>query len=233
MIDFFTLLMLFSILEQRGRFMKRDGAFLFFTVSFLLFVPGCGRLIDWGKTQVEQGQDIKENLKPAKNYIRSTRTYDQFTLVGAFDSLWLSDEVRLIYSNLYQMKHGRTDEERNIFLRRQLEENNHFITFYLLSACDITIGQKDSDWTVMLRIGNYNFVPTEFKTVDLSPEYKAIFGKHFNRFKTAYILQFNAKDIEDTPLISPETKEIELLFRSVEKQVMHNWRLDGPNKLLA
>jgi len=213
--------------------MKRDAVFLFFTLSFLLFVSGCGRVIDWGKTQIEQGQELKENIKEAKKNVRSTRTYDQFTLVGAFDSLWLSDEVREAYARLYQIKHGRTDEEKKIFLRRQLEENNHFITFYLLSATDITVGEKDSDWTVLLKIDDYNFVPTEFKTVDLSPEYKEIFGKHFTRFKTAYILQFNAKDIEDVPLISPETQEIALLFRTVNKQVLHSWSLQKSDSVIV
>lgn len=196
-------------------------------------MSGCGRIIDWGKTQVEQGTELETNLKTAQNNIRSSRTYDQFTLIGAFDSLWLNDDVRDVYAELYKIKHGRTEQEKKVFLRRQLEENNHFISFYLLGATDIEIGEKDSDWTILLQIGDYNFVPTEFKTVELAPEYKAIFGKHFTRFKTAYILQFNAKDIDDNSLITPETKEVSLLFRTVKKQVLHTWHVDKEREVIA
>jgi len=196
-------------------------------------MPGCGRLIDWGKQEVEQGTDLEKDVKVAKDHVRSSRVYDQFTLLGAFDSLWLSDEVRDVYAHLYSLKHGRTQEEKKIFLRRQLEENNHFISFYLLSSADIVIGEKDSDWTILLQIDDYNFVPTEFKTVDLSPEHKSMFGKHFNKFKTAYILQFNAKDVEDISLIQSTTKEISLVFRTVDKEVLHTWDLDSSGRLLV
>ena len=102
-----------------------------------------------------------------------------------------------------------------------------------MGSTDIKIGEKDSDWTILLKIGDYNFVPTEFKTVDLSPEYKSIFGKEFTRFKTAYLLQFNAKDIEGISLIMPEIDEISLLFRTVEKQVLHTWKIDASGKIVA
>jgi len=199
-------------------------AFSFFSVFLFLFLlPGCGRIIDWGVENVDQGTNLCPNLCEARNQIRSSRIYDQFTLVGMFDSLWLNDLVREVYADLYALKHGRTEEEKKIFLRRQLEENNHFISFYVLSASEFVLGEVDSEWTLLLNIKDYYFVPTELKVVELVPEYEAIFGKKFNKFKTVYILRFNAKDIEDAPLIQPDTDSVNLVFRSVKKETVHAW----------
>lgn len=211
--------------------MKRNAIYIIVGFIFLMFLPGC-RLVDWGKSSVNQGIDLDQNIELARNYVRSSRVYDQFTLLGAFDSLWLADVVRETYADLYAVKHGKSEEEKKVFLRRQLEENNHFISFYLLSIADVVIGEKDSIWTIFLKIGDNNFMPTEFKTVELSPEYKRIFGKKFTRFKVAYILRFNAKDIEDISLIQPDIKKISLVFRTVNKEVEHTWDIDEKGQLI-
>ena len=206
--------------------MKRDITFFLLFSFTLIALPGFGRVIDWGKKSVDQGENIKKDLTKAKNHIVSSRIYDQFELVGSFDSLWLTDEVREAYADLYVLKRGRTEVEKKIFLRRQLEENNHFISFYMLSVADIVIGDKDSVWTVLLRIGDYNFMPTEFRSIELSSEYKSIFGKKFNRFKNAYIVRFNAKDIEDRSIIQPDTDTISLVFRTINKEAVQSWQID-------
>jgi len=211
--------------------MKRDLTFFFSVALFLGMLPGCGRIIDFGKSSVEQGEEIENDVEVARDYIRSSRTYDIFTLVGAFDSLWLADEVREMYTDLYALKYGKTEQEKKIFLRRQFEENIHFISFYLLSVADIPIGDKDSAWAIYLRLGDNNFVPVEFKKVELNPEFKLIFGKKFTRFKTAYLLRFNAKDIEDVSLINPGVDTVKLVFRTIEKEVIHEWNIDGKAQL--
>lgn len=211
--------------------MKRNALSFLSTLLFLAILPGCGRIIDWGKERVKQGTDNTKDVKVARDHIRSIRVYDEFTLLGAFDSLWLSDAVRNSYAELYALRHGKTDEAIKVFLRRQLEENNHFISFYVLSAVDISLGETNSDWNVFLKIGEHQFTPIELKTVDLSPEYIHIFGKKLNRFKMAYIVRFNAKDIEDRPLIQPSTPLISLVFKTVKKEVTQEWLLDSAGKL--
>jgi len=191
----------------------------------MMFLPGCGRIIDWGKKSVDQGKDVENELKSAKDTISSSRIYDQFTLAGAFDTLWLNDDVRSLYSDLYAKKRGKTESEKNLILRRQLEENNHFISFYVLCPADFVLGEKDSDWTVLLRVDGNCFAPTEFKKVELSPEYKLMFGKKMNRFKIAYVLRYNAKDIEDRLLIQSSTKMVDLVFRTTKKEIVQSWEV--------
>lgn len=213
------------ILKQRGQFMKLDIKVLFIFAIFLTVLPGCGRIVDWGKDNFYQGKNLDKNIEDVRRYIKSKRVYDQFTIVGHFDALWLSDDVRTDYSDVYCCRHSKNKEQKRMFLRRQLEENNHFITFYVLSLKDIVLGDKDSKWSVSLEISDRVFQPLEVKTIDLSPEYIDIFGKKYNKFKDVYLVYFNAKDVEDRYIIDEKTEKMVLVFRSVEKKIELSWDL--------
>jgi len=189
----------------------------------VLFLSGCGRIIDWGERTFTQAPALDSDIAQAQQYIRSVTMYDQLTTRARFDALWLSDEVRVNYANLYILKFGKTDEQKKVFLRRQLEENNHFITFYVLSTYEHPLGNSDSEWTFFLRIDDKNYAPIEIKAIDLSPEYIHIFGKKYSRFKVPYSIKFDAKDINDQFLITPETKNITLYGRSLKAEVIFMW----------
>lgn len=199
----------------------------------LFFLPGCGKLIDWGKDTFHQGKQLEMDREPARRDLNSVTVYDQFTTRAIFDVLWLSDDVRTVYANLYGSKYGKTEEQKKTFLRRQLEENKHFISFYVLSLYEVPLGDTGSKWSMFLRIGDKNYRPIEIKTIDLLPEYAYIFGKRFNRFKVAYSIKFDAQDIENRPLIRDEVKEIALYFRSIEKEASLAWQLHANETVAA
>jgi len=209
--------------------MKRNALFLLTNSIFMLFLltllPGCNKIIDWGKDNFYQGEKVEKDIDIARNYLKSQRVYDQFTISGHFDALWLSDEVRKVYTDIYCKRRSKTDEQKQIFLRRQLEENNHFITFYLLSLQHIVLGEAESTWSISLKVGDKSLNPVKIKTIDLSPEYLDIFGKKYNKFKDVYLVYFNAKDVEDNYIINEQTDNITLLFRSVDKELLLSWDL--------
>ena len=205
--------------------MKRDVIFLLVFAIILHFLPGCGRIIDWGKDNFYQGEKVEKEIESTKCYIKSKKVYDQFTLVGAFDALWLADPVRTVYANIYARKHGKTQEQKRVFLRRQLEENNHFIAFYVLSLKEFLLGDKDSQWTLLLKIKDKFFTPSEIKKIELCPAYKDIFGKKYNIFKDVYLVYFNAKDIEDNYILGESVDHMALLFRAMDKEVELSWDL--------
>lgn len=196
----------------------------------LVLLPGCGKIVDWGKETFNQKTSLDTQRDAVKNYMHSVVSYDQLSTVAKFDVLWLSDEVRTAYADLFTLKFGKTEEQRKTFLRRQLEENNHFITFYVLSSYERPLGDPTSDWVLFLNIGNRNFAPIEVKSADLSPEYIYFFGKKYNNFKQAYSVKFGATDIEDQSIISPSTKNINLYFRSAENEVFLAWNVDNINE---
>ncbi|HSC24865.1 MAG TPA: hypothetical protein VLB80_01440 [Candidatus Babeliales bacterium] len=194
-------------------------------IVMILMLPGCGRIVDWGKKTFIQAPLLPTSITTAQKYIRSVTLYDQLTTRARFDVLWLSNEVRIDYVNLYALKFGKTEEQKKTFLRRQLEENNHFISFYVLSLHEYPLGDIHSEWTLFLAIDDKYYTPIEIKSVDLSPEYKHIFGKKYNKFKVAYSVKFDAKNINDQFLITPTTKNITLHCRSLAADVMFDWEV--------
>ncbi len=213
--------------------MKHSTLSVVFVLSLLLLLPGCGRLIDWGKQTFYQGQELEVTDIPAR-YLRSVVAYDQFTTVAMFDALWLSDEVKTAYTNVYMLKCGKSEERKMAFLRRQLEENNHFITFYVLSSYRMVLGEAQSEWMVFLKLDGRCFTPIEIKEIDLDPVYQSFFGKRFNNFKIAYRVKFDAKDADDQPLLVDGTSQcMWLCFRGIEKEVALTWYIPEDGQVYA
>ena len=59
---------------------------------------------------------LEASIAQAQKYIRSVTMYDQLTTRARFDVLWLSDDVRVNYTNLYALKFGKTEEQKRSFL---------------------------------------------------------------------------------------------------------------------
>lgn len=191
----------------------------------ILILPGCGRIVDWAKESFYQGQDLNDYKTAPREFLRSITVYDQFETVGMFDALWLSDPVRTAYAQLYSCRQGKSSEHEKAFLRRQLEENKHYIVFYVLSLYSKPLDAEDALWSLFLDVDGSRYVPTEIKAVELAPEYKFFFGKRFSKFKVPYLIRFNVCDIENKPIITEGTQIVRLIFRSVEKEAELLWDL--------
>ena len=207
--------------------MKLYIIILFAFVSLLAILPGCGRVIDWTRDNFYQGEYIRKDaqIDKARSYIQYKRVYDQFTIVGEFDVLWLSDEVRKIYTDMHCNRKGKSKEQKNLFLRRQLEETNHFISFYVLSLNDFILGDIDSRWVISLRVGSRVFEPIDIRPVELFSEYREIFGKRLSKFKDPYLVVFSAKDLDDNFIIDDKTDKISLVFKSIDKEFELVWSI--------
>jgi hypothetical protein len=203
--------------------MKYSVAYKGIFIILLFGLSGCNRIIDWGQCVFNQGENVDNLAKPAQKYLKSVTVYDQFATAGMFDALWLSDEVRTVYADLYAIRRCRDDEYKKIFLRRQLEENSHYISFIVLSLYDKPLGDSQSQWHVCLDIDGVTTQPIEVMKIELDPEYTEIFGKKLTRFKEPYKIVFNAEDVEGQQLIDANTQEITLVFKSMEKVVCMRW----------
>lgn len=198
----------------------------FFISGLLLFgLPGCGRMVDWGKRTFYQGEQQEANLTAAHKHVRSIVAYDQLETAAQFDALWLSPEVRNLYAYLYTRISGKGEEQKKTLERRQMDENNHFIIFYVLSSYKIPLGTPESLWHIFLEIDGYRYAPIEIKPVELVPLYKEFFGKKYSIFKTAYQLKFDARDVDDEMIIRPDSSCVVLYFRSLRKEVSLSWNI--------
>ncbi len=196
---------------------------VFVACIMLLLLPSCGRVVDWVEDSFKQVPLLDTRCGISEKYNKSITLYDQLTTKAKFDVLWLADEVRFLYIDLLALKFGKTAEQKKTLLRRQLEENNHFITFYVLSLYEVPLGDSMSQWAIFLQIDGKNYAPIEIKNVELSPEYVCLFGKKFNRFKVPYSVKFDAKSIDDVPLLTDATREMKLYFRSTTNEVVFGW----------
>lgn len=216
--------------------MKYYMILYFMTVVCL---SGFGRVGTWAKQSFNQGEHTKEFGGAADCAFRTIKIYDQFTLKGAFDVLWLSDDVRTEYASLYAFKRAKSHDSYKTFLRRQLEENHHFVTFYVLSWHYIPLGTKESEWSLFLRVGGTNYVPMEIKRVELPFEYSSFFNNHYSKFRDAYQLKkdvyqvkFDAKDIEGNYVIGPKEDLFELVFRSAKKEDKVCWHVNANGEVV-
>ncbi|MCX5922042.1 MAG: hypothetical protein NTX86_01810 [Candidatus Dependentiae bacterium] len=206
--------------------MKYKNSLLVMTGFIVLaLAPGCGRVVDWGVEKFDQGGDLPPLPKNADAYIRSVTLYNQFATAGMFDAMWLSDDTRIAHADMYMRRRGKSEEDKNVFLRRQLEDNKHSITFYVLSPFELPLGQPQSQWQMFLTVDDVSYSPLEVKSTELDPEYRVLFGKKISRFKEAYVVRFNATTTEDKPIISSTSKEMVLHFRSAGKEGSMVWRL--------
>jgi hypothetical protein len=194
-------------------------------ILMLVLFGGCTRVVHWGKSHFEQGEQLNYDKTIAQRNMRSITVYDQLSTSAMFDVLWLSDEVRTLYTDLYSRKNGRGEQQTKLFLRRQLEENNHYIVFYVISLYEVPL-TENSNWSMFLRVGSDDFFPIEIKSVDLSPEYMEIMSKRLNRFKTTYCVKFEAEDMDGNLILTPDIRQMALYFRSVDKQAVLVWMLD-------
>jgi hypothetical protein len=176
----------------------------FFVLAVLMF-SGCGRIEDWADTTFSKGRMYQEERGLINDYLRSVKIYDQFTTIALFDVLWLSDDIRTLYANTYTKMHGRSEEVRQTFLRRQLKANSHFITFYVLSTHEIQLNLKPAQWIGYLKIGDMTYLPLETKSVELTPEYIHFFGKKLSKHKQPYEVRFERKDQEGKDILENAT----------------------------
>ena len=205
--------------------MRRVVGTRLIAIGFLIILPNCGRIIDWGKSNFYQGENYNNHVKLVKPFIKSVTIYDELTTRANFHVLWLSDEVREQYTHLHSYRFGKDEEKYNAFLRRQLEENVHFISFYVLSIHEVKLGDTQSKWSFFLDIDGIMYHPLSFKSVELPYEYQLFFGDLWNRFKSPYLLRFAAIDAQGDPIIKPETHVLKLITRSGNKESSFVWRL--------
>lgn len=183
-------------------------------VMTIVLLSGCGTVTDLVKENFPQGKESKDYQKKAKRYLRRVNIYDQFNTVGLFDALWLSDEVRTMYADMNADMHGKITKEKNAFLRRQLKENNQFISFYVLSTHDNPLSIKPVPWALHLVVDGKKYMPFEVKAVELTPEYKTIFGSMFNNHKTPYEVRFERNDGNGIDILKEGNQHILKLYFS-------------------
>lgn len=179
------------------------------------------------KSEFPQAADKKDQRVCVNNYLRTVPVYDQFKTLAIFDALWLSDEMRTAFVDLYGMRRGKDQAGREALLKRQLEENQHWVSFYLLAdvrnKTHLSLHDKNAYWTVVLVTEKgVRIEPISVNEVELEPEYESLFAHRLNAFKTPYLVKFPASDLNGERYFT-KGQRITLVISSPEKEVVMTW----------
>lgn len=179
----------------------------------LFFMTSCVKYYDLITSEFPQGKDLPDKREIVARYMQTATVYDEFQTVAVFNALWLSYEVRAAYVDVYCSKRGLSPDEREEMLKRQLEENKYWVSFYVLadvrSKTNASLSDQNPMWTLHLKLGEYEtLVPESIKEVDLDPELQLLFGSRFNLFKTAYLVKFPLQPVPSTSTTEPGSSEV-------------------------
>lgn len=204
-------------------------------LGVILMLPGCitKRAINWGKETFNQGSELNISIKDAQKNLRSIRIYQKFATQGLFDILWLSDMVRAAYATIYMGKHGINDDQLSSMITRQQALNEHTISFYVLGYQPslgkmqlLSMEDEQASWSIFLDVDGRTYVPATIKLLDsIAPEYRYIFGKRYNRHQKKYLVTFDARDAQGTPVITERSERITLCLSNGERKESVEWSI--------
>jgi len=216
---------------------------IFFIIAFSILISGC-RPIDWGTKTFYQGCKPEKCgwLCRPREYIRTLRVYDQFTTLGIFNAMWLSDEVFVSYANLYAQKYSLNEEATLKLFEKKVCELNGLLSFYVLAYSPGTTNVfgmktkstviKDTPWDILLKVNGKAYRPVAIKKIELNPEFKVFFGQYVTAFKTPYLVQFAVQDDCGNCLINADTGSIILCLSADNRRAAMSWCIDKCGKLI-
>lgn len=205
-------------------------------VFSVLFLFGCTPYQPWLKDVFNQGESIDPQTTLVRQYRRTEHVYDQFDTLGHFTALWLSDEVRQVYSQVYACKYCFNEQQYRQLQQEQFAENSNYISFYVLTAmpsCNNSLlSDEDPEWSVCLSLGGRLYSPLEIAEVQLPPEYMLFFGKTYTRFKSSFLVKFSANDESGESLLKLGICHIDLVFSRPDRKVYLTWCLDAHGRVI-
>ncbi len=202
----------------------------------MAMLSGCIKYYDLVESEFPQAEKEPDYRDVAHAYKRSKTVYEEFETKAGFDALWLSDDVRTSYVQMYAKKRGLAADGREELLKRQLEENKHWISFYVLA--DIrergagTLGDSATAWTMFASVDQQNIPAESVKECDLDPEYQLLFGASGVNFKTCYLVKFAIESAVSVKLGQQSFKKIALTMSSPKRKAVLQWHKEHlkPNK---
>lgn len=178
---------------KKGVLMKHAYSYLIVCI-LLCCLSGCTRYACWVQDIFNQGTRVPTYVASGKKYVRSLHVYDYLTTLGLFEALWLSDEVRTIYARLCAQKRCLSDCQKEAYCDAECTKNDATTTFIVLAWVK---GYTNTDltdecplWSLCLDVNCKRYPVCSIKIIDVCPEYQAMFGRVFTRFKTAYQVTF-------------------------------------------
>ena len=203
-----------------------------FSVSIfsLVLFSSCIKTYKLAPSESYQGKDKEDHRKVVNNNLREVKIYNQWETAAMFDVLWMSEETRRAYVDMYCERRGEPVSKHEHMLNNQLSENESEIAFYILAdvrdRLHAYLTSPNSAWAMYLDFGmKEKVLPRDITQVELEPEIRSLFGHRHSKpkFKVSYLVKFPAKDVDGTQYFSSK-RPFRLVLNSVYKQCHLGWQ---------
>jgi len=139
---------------------KRKESLLRFCVvtTMVVLTAGCIKTYKLVPSETSQGIEREKNEEVAKNNVRSAKIYNQWETLAQFDAIWLSEQTRDAYVDLYSARRGKDADARESMSAREREASKKTISIYVLA--DVrdqfhpALTDSDAAWTMYLDVGH-------------------------------------------------------------------------------
>ena len=200
----------------------------YFPILLLFVLPACVKTYKLIPSESSQGsEEVKEKKSEIEQNLRSVKVYNEWETEAEFDVLWVSDQMRKAYVDLYCQRRGKGENSKQEILKKELDRSKESIEFYVVA--DVrdrfhpSLKDKNSAWTLYLKLSDKEKVmPTKIDEVELEPEIQKIFGYRYSKpkFKIPYLVKFPARDLGDKPF--------KMIINSVKRKCVLGWQGGHP-----
>jgi len=193
-------------------------------------MSACVKTYKLAPSETPQGKEHKDKREVVKENLRSVRVYDEWQTSAMFDVLWMSDQTRCAYADLYSIRRGFDAAAREQKIQEELAKNNETITFYILA--DVRdpfhpdLGDDTPAWTIHLDVHGNKVLPQNVDDAEngeeLEPEILTLFGHRYRKpkFKKPYIVKFSVGTIKSH---IDAKKPFKMIISSVTRQCELGW----------
>ncbi|HBS48138.1 TPA: hypothetical protein DEO28_03580 [Candidatus Dependentiae bacterium] len=207
-------------------------------VFVCLFLSSCVKYYDVSKDEFPQGEKKAIDRDIVAENLKSQSVYDQFSTEAKFSILYMSDDMRELYTENYCWQNGKDENFKVAMMRRQFEENRVWKSFYIHAKIydedNRSLADKDSLWTFYLETEDgQRIAPVDRIEVDPIPsEIMSFFGDIYSSFRRTYLFKFPAKDTTGKLYVA-EGAKFKMVISSPDKQCAIEWQDKIDKKLFS
>lgn len=206
----------------------------------LTMLPGCRMYYEFVPSEVPQGKMPPSLNGAIATWLKPVRIYNQFSTVGLFHVLRVSDEVALLARRDRAFLEGRTPAALRELLQGAYKDNQHELIFFMLAWVDedlgVPLGKDKSPWRFLIKLpNNTNLLPTSINKVMWTPELDLYFGHkyrdHWQLLKLTYPLTGSAEKNPEQSYL--RRGPIQMILRTSEHQATISWPAEDGWKVVS
>lgn len=161
--------------------------FAYIVCGLLICFSGCSQYMCWIRKTFDQATEANAPICSARAYVRSRDIYDRFATVALIDVLPVTAQVYRGYNELRALR----CLDQRLFPEVDFGQTAFYIMLLPIDEGDrLSLTDERAHWGICLHVDGQVYKPQSIKEVRLEPEYQAIFGSRYTRYRRIYLVKF-------------------------------------------